>query len=84
MAATARAPDKTGKRKFTPTTYTAKPIPEAGFVRLPSILAAFPVSRTTWINGVKSGKYPPPVRLGARTIAWKASDIRALLEEVQA
>ena len=84
MAATARPPDKTGKRKFTPTTYTAKAIPETGFVRLPSILAVYPVSRTTWHTGVKSGRFPAPVRLGARTVAWRAEDIRELLTRGEA
>ncbi len=80
MATMFRAPDKTGKRKFTATTYVAQPIPEAGFVRLPSILAVYPVSRTSWLNGVKEGKYPAPVRLGERTVAWRAEEIRALLD----
>lgn len=88
MAATARKPDKSSKRRdpskpkrqFTPTTYAAHPLPAEGYVRLPSILAVFPVSQTTWLNGVRSGKYPKPVKLGARTTAWKVSDIRKLLE----
>lgn len=79
MAATTKAP---AKRKYTASTYTAKPIPETGFVRLPSILAAIPVSRTTFHNGVRSGRFPKPVKLGLRTVAWKAEDIRALLESL--
>jgi len=54
-------------------------IPESGFVRLPTILRHFPVSRSTWYNGVKSGKYPQPVKLSERISAWKASEIRNLL-----
>lgn len=80
MAATTRPPDKPGKRKFTATTYVAQPIPETGYVRLPSVLAVFPVSRTTWCSGVKSGRFPAPVRLGARTVAWRAEDIRKLID----
>lgn len=56
-------------------------LPETGFVRLPQILAVFPVSKSTWWAGVKSGRYPQPVRtLGQRITAWKVSDIRALIE----
>ncbi len=39
-----------------------------------------PISRTTFLDGVKSGKFPKPVKLGARTVAWKASEIMALVE----
>ena len=61
-------------------TYTPKPIPETGFVRMPSILAVFPVSRSTWLAGVKSGKYPRAYKLGEKTNAWKAEEIRKLIE----
>lgn len=81
MAATARKSNQAKpKRQFTPTTYVPQPLPDEGYVRLPSILAVFPVSQTTWLNGVRSGKYPKPVKLGARTTAWKVEDIRKLLE----
>jgi len=54
-------------------------IPETGFVRLPQILAVFPISRSGFWAGVKSGKYPQPVKLSARCTAWKAEDIHALI-----
>ena len=55
--------------------------PTTGFVRLPQILAVFPVSRSTWWAGVKSGRYPQPVRtLGLRITAWRVEDIRALIK----
>ncbi|OTE96628.1 hypothetical protein BCS42_03865 [Crenothrix sp. D3] len=75
---------------------TAKPatpanqLPSTGFFRLPQIIGTkgnpplIPVSRTTWLNGVKSGKYPKPVKLGARTNGWRVSDIYALIEKMGA
>lgn len=54
-------------------------IPEDGFLRLPQVLAVYPVSRSAWWGGVKSGKYPPSIKLGPRTTAWRAKDIRALI-----
>ncbi len=54
-------------------------LPETGFVRLPIILSVFPVSRSAFWAGVKSGKYPKPVKLSERTTAWKVEDIRALI-----
>lgn len=67
-------------------------IPEKGFMRLKQILgdkktntpALIPVGRTTFLNNVKSGLYPQPVKLGMRSVAWKVEDIRALIEQMGA
>ncbi len=59
-------------------------LPQAGFVRLPGILAPngpIPVSRSTWWAGIKDGRYPKPVKLGPRITAWRVEDIRALISE---
>jgi len=59
------------------------PFPATGFVRLSSILAPLgpmPVSKSTWWAGVKSGRYPQPVKLGLRITAWRVEDIVALLK----
>lgn len=61
---------------------TLQPLPETGFVRLSAILGPtgpIPVGKTTWWNGVKSGLYPQPVKLGPRITAWRVEDIRALI-----
>ena len=65
-------------------------LPETGFLRLsqiigdktadPPIPAVIPIGRSTWWEGVKSGKYPQPVKLGPKTTAWRVEDIRALVE----
>jgi len=55
-------------------------LPETGFLRLPQVLAVFPVSKSTWWAGVRTGRYPAAVKLSARTTAWRAEDIRALIE----
>lgn len=65
-------------------------LPEVGYLRLsqiignpkakPPIPAVIPVSKSTWWEGVKSGRYPQPVRtLGRRITAWRVEDIRALI-----
>lgn len=59
-------------------------LPETGFLRLTSILAPdgpIPVSKSTWWAGVKSGRYPKPVKLGPRITAWRIEDIRTLIEQ---
>lgn len=57
-------------------------LPETGFVRLKQILAPrgpIPVSKSTWWQGVRDGRYPPPVKLGRRITAWRVEDIRKLI-----
>jgi predicted DNA-binding transcriptional regulator AlpA len=54
-------------------------LPETGFVRLPEVLKVYPVSRSTWWAGVKDGRYPQPVKLGAKMTAWRVDDIRTLI-----
>ena len=60
------------------------PLGETGFLRLPDVLKAFPVSRSSWWEGVRSGKYPKPVKLGPNTTAWRLEDVRVLIAEVSA
>jgi len=55
-------------------------LPKTGFLRLSSVLKVFPVSKSTWWAGVKEGKFPKPIKLTKRTTAWKAQDIRELIE----
>lgn len=65
------------------------PLPEVGFLRLkqiigdkkanPPIPPLIPIGRTSWLDGVKSGRYPQPVKLGPRTTAWRVEDIRSLI-----
>ena len=58
-------------------------LPETGYLRLAQILAVIPVGKSTWWSGVRSGRYPQPTRaLGERITAWRAEDIRALIEAV--
>ena len=64
-------------------------LPQLGFLRIwhivgnpksePPIPALLPIGRTSFLNGVKSGKYPKPVKLGERTTAWRVEDIKALI-----
>ncbi len=55
-------------------------LPLIGYVRIPTILAVYPVSKATWWNMVRDGRAPKPVKLGPRITAWKASEIREMLE----
>lgn len=57
-------------------------LPQTGFVRLRTVLAHIPVSRSTWWAGVATGRFPSPVKLGPRITAWRAEDIRALIAQI--
>lgn len=70
-------------------------LPETGFLRIaqiignpkaqPPIPAIIPVSKSTWWEGVRTGRYPQPVRtLGLRITAWRVEDIRALVAKPEA
>jgi hypothetical protein len=57
--------------------------PEYGYVREWQIVAPegpLPISRSTWWEGVRTGRFPKPVKLGPRITAWRVEDIRALIE----
>lgn len=56
-------------------------LPETGFIRLPAVLQHIPIGKSTWWAGVKSGRYPKPVKLGERITAWRVEDIRVLIEQ---
>lgn len=55
-------------------------VPETGFLRLRQVLAIIPISRSAWWAGVKSGRLPAPIKLSKRCTAWRAEDIRALID----
>jgi len=50
----------------------------------PPIPAIIPVSKSSWWNGVKSGKFPKPYKLGERTTVWRVEDILALIDNMEA
>ena len=64
-------------------------LPETGFLRLPQIIGdpdaeppippIIPVKKSCWWDGVKTGRFPKPVKLGPRVTAWRVEDIRALI-----
>jgi hypothetical protein len=46
----------------------------------PPIQGIFPIGRTTWLRGVREGRYPAPVSLGPRIKAWRLSDVLKVAE----
>ena len=66
-------------------------LPETGYLRIyqilgdpkatPPIPALIPISKSNWWAGVKSGRYPKPVKLSERCTAWRVEDILVLIEQ---
>jgi prophage regulatory protein len=71
---------------------TINRLPETGLIRLKQILGdpkanippLIPIGRTSFLNGVKCGTYPKPVKLGERMVAWRIEDIRDLIKKLAA
>jgi prophage regulatory protein len=60
------------------------PGPKIGLLRLRSIIGPngpIPVSRSTWWAGVKSGRFPAPVKLGPRVTCWRSESIQKLIDD---
>lgn len=63
-------------------------LPETGFLRLsqiignpkakPPIPPIIPVKKSCWWAGVKSGRFPMPVKTG-RVTMWRVEDIRRFI-----
>lgn len=64
-------------------------LPETGYLRIKQILGnkhsqppippIIPIGKSSWWEGVKSGRFPKPVKLGPRTTVWRVEDIRQLI-----
>ncbi len=71
---------------------TTNTLPVTGFLRLTQIVgnpktkpptpAIIPVCKSSWWDGVNKGIYPQPVKIGARTTAWKVEDIMRLVSKL--
>ncbi|RUR12402.1 helix-turn-helix transcriptional regulator [Legionella septentrionalis] len=49
----------------------------------PPIPPLIPISKSTWWAGVKTGRFPKPVKFGSRITVWRVEDIRSLIEQDQ-
>ncbi len=51
-------------------------------LRLRQVLTLIPISASAWWSGVRTGRFPRPVKLGPRTTAWRARDVLALIDSL--
>jgi len=59
-------------------------LPDTGFLRIKQILKFIPVSKATFWNGVRSGRFPKPIpkRPGERATFWRVEDIQTLIADM--
>ena len=48
----------------------------------PPIEAIIPISKSSWWEGVKTGRYPKAIKLGANTTVWRENDVRRLIDNL--
>ena len=48
----------------------------------PPIEPIIPVSSSSWWAGVKTGRYPAPLKIGPNTTVWRWEDIQVLLNQI--
>ena len=66
-------------------------LPPEGYIRLPLIVGdrkaippiagVYPIGRSTWWEGVRTGRFPKAYKIGPRTTAWRVEDIRELIKQ---
>lgn len=54
------------------------------FLRRPDVERITGLSRSTIYDWMKKGDFPQPLKLGARLVAWKQSDVTAWMESREA
>lgn len=54
---------------------------EAPLWKLPTVMAFTTIGRTAWLQGVKRGLMPQPLKIpGTRSVAWRANEVRDWVE----
>lgn len=61
------------------TTYTSPRL-----LRITDVLAPngpIPVSKSTWWEGVRNGRYPKPIKLSPKITVWRSDEINQLVQK---
>ena len=51
-------------------------------LRIKEVLARLSISRSPFLEGCRTGRFPQPIKIGPRTTVWKAEDIDAFIENL--
>jgi prophage regulatory protein len=58
-----------------PALVRAQPTPDAVFLRLPTVMRMTGLGRSTIYRMIAAQRFPGPVQLGMRAVAWRRSDL---------
>ena len=56
-------------------------LPREGLAKLPAVMNATGLSRSTLYARVKTGGFPAPVKLGERAVAWPVESVRTWIAQ---
>lgn len=59
-------------------THAANPV---RFLRLPEVISQCGLSRSTVYDAIKQGRFPAPVPLGPKRVAWLSTEIDSWMAE---
>lgn len=51
-------------------------------LRLKEVLARLSISRSSFWEGCRAGRFPQPIKIGPRTTVWKSEEIDAFIENL--
>ncbi|UUX96629.1 AlpA family transcriptional regulator [Aquabacterium sp. J223] len=63
------------RRAIAPSTASVLEVHDAEFLRMPSVVRRTGLGRSTIYRLVAERKFPSPVKLAARAVAWRRSDL---------
>ena len=68
-------------------------LPTTGYLRLsqilgnrktnPPITPLIPIGKSSWWEGVKTGRFPKPLKLGPRITVWRVEDILSTVSNIK-
>lgn len=51
-------------------------------LRLKEVLPRFNISRSSFLEGCRAGRFPQPIKIGPRTTVWKSEEIDAFIDSL--
>ena len=51
-------------------------------LRIDEVMARLSISRSSFLEGCRTGRFPQPIKIGPRTTVWKAEDIDSFIENL--
>jgi len=59
-------------------------MPADGMVKIPAVIKFTAISRSAIYLKIKAGTFPVPVKIGPRSVAWRAAEVRAYVDSLGA